>query len=190
MALNAKLYRRFAKLEMDKGRASSSARPTYDWAFGLIGVVSKKVIENTTEQVRSAWENFKISITRPIRTLGSRADDQTLRLSLPLSKAYLNNLITASEIQLRGTPALQHASPPVKGTLEQVTLFTDRYFKLAGIESDIVQNPKPAPSSTIDCKAHCLELSRYIGDLFTGVGDTYKSNPEEMSLFILNVFDL
>ena len=190
MALNAKLCRRLAKLEMDKGRASSSARLTYDWAFRSIGVVSKNIIEQTTEQVRLAWENFKISITRPIRTLCSRADDQTLRLSLPLSKAHLNNLITASEMQSRGAPALQHAYPPVEGTLGQVTLFTDRYFKLARIESDIVQNPKPAPGSAIDCEAHCLELSRCIGDLFTRVGDAYKSNPEEMSLFILNVFDL
>ena len=43
-------------------------------AFGSIGIMSKPIIKQTTEQIRSAGKNFKNSIRSPIRTLALQSN--------------------------------------------------------------------------------------------------------------------
>lgn len=188
MMLKAKLCRRLAKLEMDKSRAHS-ASATYKQLFSSIGPMLKGLIEKATEQVESAWANFKVAIARPIPQLPLRADEQALRLSLPNSEKYLDNLLTLPRAQRRD-PASLHIPPLGDGTMEQVTKFADRYFKLTKLETRIKTKQTLAPEAGLDFQTRCLELAQLIFDLFAAVGDAYDSNPEQMSIFILNLFDL
>ena len=188
MMLKAKLCRRLAKLELDKTRANS-ASVSYKQLFSSIGPTLKGIIEKATGQVESAWANFKVAIARPIPQLPFRADEQALRLSLPNSGKYLDNLLTLPREQRRD-PASLHIPPLADGTMEQVAKFADRYFKLTKLETVIETQKTLAPSAGLDFQARCLELAQLIFDLFAAVGDAYDSNPEQMNIFILNVFDL
>ncbi len=188
MMLNAKLGRRLAKLEMDKTRVPS-ATADYKWLFDSVSPMLKEISEKATQQVESAWAKFKITIARPIPILPPRADEQALQLSLLNSEKYLKNLLTLPRAQRRD-PASLHIPPLGDGTMEQVTKFTDRYFKLARLEGSIEKDRRLPPEPVADCQARCLELANLIIDLFTAVGDAYDSNPEQMSIFVLNLFDL
>jgi hypothetical protein len=186
--LRAKLCRRLAKLEMDKTRVYSAAA-VYNQFFNSVGPMLKGIIEKATVQVESAWAHFKTTIVRPIPALPPRADDQALHLSLPNSEKYLCNLLALPPSQRRD-PASLHIPPSGDGTMEQVTKFTDRYFSLAGLEKGIEKERALTPEPVADCEARCVQLAKLIVDVFTRVGDAYDSNPEQMSIFILNLFDL
>ena len=186
--LKAKLCRRLAKLEMDKNRSDSSP-VIYKILFDSTGPLLKDIIERATQQVESAWANFKRAIVRPIPSLPPRADEQALHLSLQNSGTYLSNLLIPPRAQRRD-PASRHIPPSGDGTMEQVTKFTDRYFSLARLERRIQKERNKTPQPVADCQARCLELARLIIELFDVVGDAYESNPEQMSIFILSLFDL
>ena len=188
MILKAKLCRRLAKLEVDKSQIHSTST-IYKQLFSSISPVLKGIIEKATEQVESTWANFKRVIARRIPTLPSRADEQALHLSLPNSGEYLSDLITLPHVQRRD-PASLHVPPLGDGTMEQVTKFTDHYFNLARLESGIEKGRTLAPNTVAECQARCLKLAKSIADVFTAVGNSYTSNPEQMSIFILNLFDL
>lgn len=65
-------------------------------------------------------------------------------------------------------------------------LFTDQYFKLAQIELGIRYDPQAAYSDG----AGCLDMAVSIKSFVAEFGDAYEADPEQTSLFILNVFDL
>ncbi|KAF4631564.1 hypothetical protein G7Y89_g6567 [Cudoniella acicularis] len=188
MMLRAKLCRRLAKLEMDKTRAYSASAVCNQF-FDSIGPMLKRIIEKATDQVESAWANFKTTIARPIPALPLHADGQALHLSLPNSEKYLYNLLALPPAQRRD-PASLHIPPSGDGTMEQVTKFTDRYFSLARLERGIEKERALSPEPVVDCQARCVQLAKSIAGVFTAVGDAYDSNPEQMSIFILNLFDL
>ena len=183
--LKAKLCRRLAKLEIDKSRPSN----VYGQLFGSVGPLFKETIEKATEQVELAWANYKRTITRQIPKLPSSADEQALHLSLPSSEKYLRNLLSLPHSR-RTDFASPHVPPSGDAAMEQVKVFTDRYFNLAKSESKIKAERQPAPQSVANCEARCVELAKSVADLFTEVGSAYDSNPEQMSIFILNLFDL
>lgn len=186
--LKAKLCRRLAKLEMDKTRVYS-ASAGYKQLFSSISPLLKGIIEQATEQVESAWAKFKRAITRPIPKLPSHADEQALHLSLPNSEKYLFNLLTLSHAQ-RANIALLDIHPSGDGAMEQVKNFADCYYNLARLEGKIEVERPLTPKSVADCQSHCLKLAESITELFTAVGSAYDSNPEQVSIFILNLFDL
>ena len=74
--------------------------------------------------------------------------------------------------------------------MEQVTNFTNRYFSLARLESGIETERTSLPEPVVDCQARCVQLAKSIVNVFTMVRDAYDSNPEQMSIFILSLFDL
>jgi hypothetical protein len=190
MMLKAKLCRRLAKLEMDKTRACPAASAVYKRLFDSVGPMLKGIIKQATEQVESAWANFKIKIARPIPVLPLYANEQALRLSLLNSKKYLGNLLTLPPHVQRGGPASLRIPPSCDGTMEQVTKFTDRYFNLARLESSIKMGRTLATEPVTDYPTRCCKLAELIVELFSAVGDAYDSNPAQMSIFILNLFDL
>ena len=185
MMLKAKLCRRLAKLELDKTRVQS-ASAVYQLLFASTGSIFKGVIERATRQVESAWANFKTRITRSIPKLPHRADEQALHLSLPNSGKHLDNLLTLPSAQRRELASLNLCDI----TMKQFTSFTDRYVSLARTEWNIEIEPALTSEPVADSEARCLQLAKSIADLFTAVGDAYDLNPEQMSIFILNLFDL
>ncbi|KAH8590942.1 hypothetical protein B0O99DRAFT_690999 [Bisporella sp. PMI_857] len=187
LILRAKLCRRLAKLEMEKTRVCL-ASPVYSQLFSSVGPTLKSIIEKTAAQVEPAWANFKATIERPVPRLPPHADEQALKLSLPNSKQYLYSLLAPTASQLRG-PMLNipHLGD---GIIEQVTKFADRYFSLTKLEKGIEKESKLSSETVADSKTRCIEVAQSIVNMFTFVGDAYNSNPEQMSIFILNLFDL
>ncbi|KAM3084368.1 hypothetical protein ACMFMG_001526 [Clarireedia jacksonii] len=188
MALKAKLCRRLAKLEMDKHTAKS-ASSVYEQLFSLIGPMLKRIIQKATEQIESAWVNFKAAIARPIPMLPLYADEQDFRLSLPNSQKYIRDILNLSRTQKK-RPISMHISPSIDGIMEEATKFADLYMKLARLETEIEAEHNLAPMLVEDCQARCIGLAGSIINLFTETGDAYNSNPEQMSIFILDIFDL
>jgi hypothetical protein len=187
MMLKAKLCRRLAKLEMDRARVHS-ASAVYKLLFASTGLIVKEVIGRATKHVESAWANFKTTITRPIPKLPRRADEQALHLSLPSSGKHLHDLLTLPNAQRRQLASL-HVPPFCDVTREQFTNFTDRYVNLARTEWNIEMEPASTSGTIAGAETRCLQLAKSIIDLFNSVGDGYDLNPEQMSIFILNLFD-
>jgi hypothetical protein len=185
MMLKAKLCRRLAKLEMDKTIAPN----IYKQLFSSSGPLFKQIIEKAAEQVELAWEQFKISITRPIPKLPSRADQKALYLSLPNSGKHLFELLTLSRTQQRNDVSLR--VPPLgDGMIGQVRDFTDFYFNLTKLENKIEAQQPPPTQSAAKYQALCSEQAKTISHFFTAVGGAYDSDPEQRSIFILNLFVL
>lgn len=186
--LKAKLCRRLAKLEMDKNQASFVS-PVYNQLFDSIGPLFKKVIRKATEHVELTWADFKKTTTRKIPRLPSRADEQALRLSLLNSEKYILDVLTLPHAKRAGPASLKVPSFDDEA-IERFQSFTDGYFNLAGMERKIEIEQKSVPEPLAVCRARCVELAQSIGELFTAVGSAYGANPEQMSNFILNLFDL
>ena len=185
MMLRAKICRRLAKLEQEKG----SSLTVYDHLFTVAGPFCKETIMRITKAIESAWEKFKRDTTRLVPRLAPRADQQALYLSLPNSGAYLQSVMNSPRTQKK----TQHHwdLPPLHdSTIEQVEQFTDLYFKLAKLESDIEKHQVPHLNKRSTPQSRCIKLAEAISDLFKTVGAAYDSNAEQMSIFILSLFTL
>lgn len=135
LLLRSKICRRLAKLEMEKAQQEDGS--IYHEFFNAARTWLMASIDVVTKQMTLMWDNFKTKTTRKVERLPSFASPNDLRLSLPASGEYLDNL-------LRFRPAPQ----PVQGKslsslrvkdegIKQVMRFTERYFDLADIEKDI-----------------------------------------------------
>jgi hypothetical protein len=183
--LRAKICRRLAKLEQEKDNSPD----IYDHLFTVAGPVFKETIMRVTNVVESAWAKFKRETTRPVPRLSPRADQQALYLSLPNSGAYLQGVLNLPRSQ-KNTHLSWNLPRLHDSTIEQVEQFTDMYFKLAKMESKIETHQLPQLSTTSTLQSRCTKLAEAISDLFKTVGAAYDSNPEQMSIFILNLFTL
>ncbi|KAI9772801.1 MAG: hypothetical protein M1839_002302 [Geoglossum umbratile] len=188
--LKAKLCRRLAKLEVDKARAPASLRHVYIQMFTAVGPIFQEAIQEATERIDSAWAAFKNTIRRPIPSLPLRADDKDLRLRLPYSSPYLRNILKLPLGRNQKPSSLASSLPPTKVTTEPLRVFADRYFSLTEMERKIESSDWKIPSSMTKCEKCCVTLAKRIESYLETVGDSYDSSPEQMSIFILDLFDL
>lgn len=188
LMLKSKLCRRLAKLEMDKTQ-DVSVSAVYKQLFDSISPHFKEIIGKATEHVELIWSNYKKSIARKIPKLPSRANEQDLRLSLPNSERYFFDILNLPRAK-RPDPGSLKVPSTNDGAIEQFQSFTNGYFNLAGLERKIELEQKLVPELPADCEARTVELARSIDTLFTAVGSAYDANPEQMSIFILSLFDL
>ncbi|KAH8814811.1 hypothetical protein F5884DRAFT_151839 [Xylogone sp. PMI_703] len=186
MLLKAKLCRRLAKLELDK---TGSASEIYCRLFGSFRPLFEGIIRKVVNQIDVAWNNFKRKSTRPIPRLPRKAYDQDLYLSLPNSGKYLLDLLHTPHWQQRRIAGLAAPSLSI-GTTKTVKSFTDRYFKLAELDEAIAAESLSTIPNISTCEAKCLKIARSISEIFSMIDDVSNSNPEEMSIFILNIFSL
>lgn len=187
--LRAKLCRRIAKLETEKTRVASCSSAVYKDLFGSLSPLFKTIIQAGTAKVEAAWNKHKKSTTKVVPKLPPHADEHSLNLSLPDSGKRLENILqSCSELwvssKARNTPRLSD------GMAEEARNFVDSYFKLAQTESDIERRQRLTTSSVATCRTRCLELARSINELFATVGKAYESNTEQLSIFILSLFDM
>ncbi|KAI9683344.1 MAG: hypothetical protein M1829_005414 [Trizodia sp. TS-e1964] len=186
--LRAKVCRRLAKLVMDKDLAGTTSG-LHMQLFTSVEPLITQIIEKTTLQIDLAWENYKRSIVRRIPKLPSRADPSSLTLSLPNSGDYLKKLINLPRFgQKKSSPS--HFLPMRDTTVEQAGRFASRYFKLLRLETQIEKDLTPTPTTVVLCESRCVMLAESIANLFLEVGSAYDSNPEQLSAFILNLFDI
>jgi hypothetical protein len=189
VTLRAKLCRRLAKLEMEKLRVSESTSAIYKLLFGSVGALCEKTIVNATKQVESAWNNFKKVVTRHIPKIPSRADQSSLCLSLPISGEYLRNLLYLTP-SIRPSRVVLRLPPLGDSTIKQVRNLADRYFEVAKFDLSAENEAFPATESKMVCETRCIEFAESIRNLFSVAHDICASKPDQMSLFILKVFEL
>jgi hypothetical protein len=185
MTLRAKICRRLAKLEQEKGNSSA----VYEHLFTVAGPFFKETITRITKLAESAWEKFKRETTRRIPKLSARADQQALYLSLPNSGAYLDSILTLPRIRKK-TQFSFNLPPLHDSAIEQVEQFTDMYFNLAKLEDKIETHQIPQLTTVSNLQSRCITLAEEISDLFMAVGTAYDSNPEQISIFILSLFTI
>lgn len=186
MMIQAKLCHRIAKLEIEKTQCST-ASSIYESMFDSLGPAFESVIANVSHQMESVWATFKKSITKSIPLLPCRADTSATRLSLPNSGKYLDDLLALSRM-----PQVNNSSqPPSADDIKsQRTPFVTKIFKLVEFETKIKNLDKLTPRSSQACEARCVTFAATINDYFALIGTELDDNPEQMSLVILNLFDL
>ncbi|KAI0600730.1 hypothetical protein F4775DRAFT_48634 [Biscogniauxia sp. FL1348] len=208
--LRAKLGRRMAKLELElemerkrsksnpksDSKSDSKSDPTTaracDVLFAHFRPVIETAIKEATAQVETAWEAFKRASTPHIPTLHWRAPASALTLSLPNSGRYLDRLLANPRSKKVVLPSLTLPNP-LDHAITQAQKFTDHVFQLASTEASLEASlrddglPKKAK---VDHETRCQQLSRQIAQVFSQVGTTYNSDPEQMSAMILAVFAL
>ncbi|CBX97993.1 hypothetical protein LEMA_P094020.1 [Plenodomus lingam JN3] len=185
MTLRAKVCRRLAKLEQEKSKSPE----LYGSLFITTAAFFKESIIKVTHLVNLAWEKFRRDTTRSVPHLPTRADQQSLFLSLPNSGSYLQNVLKLPRAQERTSPSLQ--LPPLHDTtVEQVEKFTDMYHGLTRLESKIEKQEEPQLIGDRTLESICEKLSEAILGLMNTVGAAYNSDPEQMSIFILSLFRL
>lgn len=64
--LQAKLARRLAKLEVEKGQASPNVRAVYDASFAALGAIFSESLRKASKRLGVMWNGFKQEIQRPI----------------------------------------------------------------------------------------------------------------------------
>jgi hypothetical protein len=163
--------------------------PFYEQLFDSVGALCEKIIVQATKQVETAWVKFKKSITRHIPRIPSRAGEGSLYLSLPISGQYLRNL-------LYQTPRIQHSRvtldlPPLDdNTIRQARNLSNQYFKFAKLDMSPKHGAVLISESKAICETRCIGLAEDIDNLFSVAHDVCTSKPDQMSIFILNAFEL
>lgn len=186
LVLRAKLCRRLAKLEHEKSEASGSARELYQRLFDTVGAQCESIITGASHQIETAWDNFKRKTTRRIPLLPSRAEESSLRLSLPRSGDHLRKLLLQTPTSSAYADPLDLRLPPIDNTaIHGPSELARRYFKLADLEAS---GPSLADG---DCQARCIAIAGSIADLLSiAEFKSYTQKPDQMSIFILRVFEL
>ncbi|PLB47748.1 hypothetical protein P170DRAFT_510506 [Aspergillus steynii IBT 23096] len=188
--LQAKLCRRLAKLDTVKERSDPLLKTHYAQMFKALGPIYQRSIDNMTQVTKSSWNAFKNSVSRKIPRLPKRAGSEDLRLSLPNSGVYLQEIINETQSRRSGHRTTDRkALDQTKGT-QQFRDLTARYSLLAQTELAIEAKSRTTPASKGDAVKLCLEYASQIDEYMEMVGDAYGSNPEQMSVFTLTLFEL
>lgn len=192
--LRAKLCRRLAKLEIEKVNSAVTVFSTFQSLFTTIGPLCQKSIHIATKSFESEWDSFKRRIQRRIPLLPSYAQEKDLRLTLPNSSAYFREILGLPQSPSPwNRPAVDlDAISPNSGrtTTEEFEALTRRYSSLAEKELAIESEKHEVSTNQRKCEALCLDLASRIDDYLHAVGDAYENNPEQMSVFILCIFEL
>ncbi|KAH8698926.1 hypothetical protein BGW36DRAFT_406791 [Talaromyces proteolyticus] len=191
--LKAKLCRRLAKLELEIGKLDEFPGISNPGLSTKTMEICQKSIEITTRHSMEAWKSFKAAFKRQIPTLAQWAHDDDFRLRMPNSSPYLREVLNhkTGHLNLESKIAKKGLSNPntKKTTTEQFDALTMKYSALADIEMSIETSTRDVP---IDQRrqTQCNTVASEIESYFGAVGDAYEDNPEQMSIFILSLFEM
>ncbi|THC92491.1 hypothetical protein EYZ11_008029 [Aspergillus tanneri] len=191
--LKTKLCRRLAKLETDKQNSSEGVRDAYARVFATIGPYCQQSISKATAIFEAKWKSFRNTLCRRIPLLPNRAEDKDLKLALRNSLGYMGHILNPSQVstwvQRTVDPAMlgQHSR---KDTTEQFGALMTRYFLLAEKERAIESDARDIPESKDRCEALCIDLAHQINEYIGAVGNAYDYDPEQISIFVLSIFEM
>lgn len=193
--LVAKLARRLDKLEVAKKQALPDDQPLYDRMFATFGDTFRRATKWANDEIEVAWGKFKRSVQRCVPPLSRRADPSHLKLDLPNSAPYLEQVL--SRHQFSGSAASSFVSKQhqidfnVSGvTTRRFKEFADQYYSLSEFETRIEEKRLLETTSTMSQEERCLELAQTISEYLDQVGGAYDQNPEQKSIMILTVLEL
>lgn len=191
--LRAKLCRRLAKLETEKARSSPSSVSMYAGLFRKIGSFCQKAIDMATSSIEAQWSTFKSDSRRKVPRLPRHAFDRELGLTLSNSGSYLQRVFGQAKFKTLQQPLIDPATlNPNSGriTTEFFESMRKQYFILEELDMDIesfIYTPSIYPR---ECDNQCMRMATRICNYLDVVGSACDDNTEQMSTFILNVFDL
>ncbi|KAL3476926.1 hypothetical protein BJX99DRAFT_258041 [Aspergillus californicus] len=193
--LKVKLCRRLAKLDAEKEELSDTRR-AINVSMHVIGVIEPyctRSIDNATTAIRNEWESWKRGFLRQVPKLPSRASADDLRLTLPNSIEYFRNILKPRQVFAPRAKVIEPkllAEIAEKNTTKQFATLTKSYSLLEAFETRIELSAFDIPCTTEAIEKECIHLASSITDYIDAVGNAYDDNPEQISLFILTVFDL
>ncbi|KAI1434570.1 hypothetical protein GGR50DRAFT_391374 [Xylaria sp. CBS 124048] len=189
ITLRAKLCRRMVKLEKERSGISAAEADIYESLFAQVSPVIEAAVEEANDKVVTAWENFKQATTRRVTRLPRYAPDSSLSLSLPNSGAYLDNVLNTRFTQQVNCVS-DELPPSNHKAVTKSREFTDRIFSLAAMETRAVDDKMLDTDTLGHPEVKCVELAAQIRQVFSEIGTTYDSDPEQMSTIILCLFSL
>lgn len=186
LTLRQKLSRRLVKIEQEQANHPS---PVTEALVHSTETIFHDIIQGATSKIELAWTNFKKSTIRVIPLIPRQANDKETSLLLPNSWAYLDGCLRAQTMPhktLVTVSSIENSCDERTGNFHK---FICLYTKLAREEEKIERDQIPCPQLAEECKNRCCDLAQRIEGLFNEAGSAYKDNPEQMSIFILNVFE-
>ncbi|KAL5336549.1 hypothetical protein BJX70DRAFT_400495 [Aspergillus crustosus] len=193
--LKAKLCRRLAKLDVENDDLIVTRPAANAYVDVLKGIqpFCTKAIDNATIVMKNEWETWKKNSRRRVPKLPSRAEPNDFRLTLPNSNAYLRDVLNPRKhcpTETKDLSPSHLADITAKSTTEQFATLTKRYSMLAAREADIELNTLQSPPSTDGPEKECMDRAAAITDYIKTVDDAYDGDPEQMSIFILSIFQM
>ncbi|KAL2868108.1 uncharacterized protein BJX67DRAFT_387489 [Aspergillus lucknowensis] len=193
--LRVKLCRRLAKLETEKKSLRGPKNTTHQHTEVLKVVEDSctKSIDAAATALENEWKNWKKNFQRRVPKLPSHASPSDFRLTLPNSNEYFREIL---EPRRQRHPLARDIDPRLlsgiasKNTSKQFAALSKTYSSLAIREAAIESNPAEVPRAQEEIESNCIDLASSITNYMSAVGDAYDNDPEQMSLFILNIFDL
>ncbi|KAK7749315.1 hypothetical protein SLS62_008284 [Diatrype stigma] len=189
ITLRAKLCRRMAKLEMDRKESKSENTEVYDLLFSRIGHTVSTVVRDATAQVEAAWKSYKQAINRHIPKLPRRAPEHALRLSLPNSGAYLDNLLSSKPRDTAEHTTL--ALPQLDESIRRIQEYTMNIYHLASLDKEAKLDELETRSGGGASNGQDVrQFANRIYNVLADVGTTYDDDPEQRSAMVLTLFTL
>ena len=191
----AKLARRLDKLEVARKQALPQDQLLYEMMFATLRQTFRRATKRANHAIETAWENFKKSIERPIKSLPLKADRKHMILSLPNSGPYLEQVL--SRYTSPGSPISRLApdQPQIDFNISGATTrrfreFADRYYSLSRSESRVEEQRLLLSTPTTDQEGQCLKFAEIIDSYLNKIGGAYDHNPEQKSIMVLTVMEL
>ncbi|KAK2757274.1 hypothetical protein FQN54_004788 [Arachnomyces sp. PD_36] len=190
--LKTKLCRRLAKLETEKDSIQDPHLIyTYQHLFEIVGPMCQESISFATDKFEREWSCFKDEIRRQVPLLPFRASEKDLHLELPKSSVFLRNVIDSWRRPQKSSKDAKSVDPDSSAKdMEQFTDLTEKHDSIAKLELDIEIETRSVPKTKSECGMMCADIATRIEDYTASAGKVYRDDPEQLSTFILSIFEL
>ncbi|PYI00078.1 hypothetical protein BO71DRAFT_454866 [Aspergillus ellipticus CBS 707.79] len=191
--LNSKLCRRLAKLEAEKEKLQSTVQAAHTRLASQLNPFFEQCVSMTKASMGKKWEIFKSTTQRKITHLPFRAEKSDHYLSLTNSLPYLQEILDDpwKESQRREEVSITLVVKRARGnTTEQFNSLWTRYSLLAQLELTLELEKREIPRLRSAAEQICISTADKIEHYLTTISNTYEGDPEQLGVFILNVFEL
>ncbi|KAL4806252.1 hypothetical protein BDV18DRAFT_160319 [Aspergillus unguis] len=192
--LKVKLCRRMAKLDNEKDALTTTRHAIHAYMHVIRLMQSHLAsIDTATTALEIQWSAWRQDFRRRVPKLPSRSSPEDSFLTLPNSIGYIREILRPRKLSIQIAKRIDPKrleEIAVRSTSKQFAQMTKTYSALAYREAVIGSTVFETPSTPEAIKGNCIELSSAITTYIDAVGDAYDGDSEQMSLFILNVFEL
>jgi hypothetical protein len=190
--LKAKIARRLGKLHVERTQAIDVVRDVYDRVLLSIEPFCGHAIQKTITHLEQTWSTFKQQTIRHVPSLPTRASADDLRLSLPNSGQYLQEIFSRP-LSGNSQPVIRPQNPSeymMKIPSEAQAKLTTLYSLHGEIETAVEIDTESTMESLKDCEKLCGTYAGQISYYMSTVRHHYLDCPHQKSIFLLTLLDL
>jgi hypothetical protein len=189
--LKTKLCRRLAKLEAEKQRCSTAVCISISRSVIAVEKRCRESISLANSSFEVNWHAFKAETQRKIPHLPLTAQEEDLQFSLTNSASHLQQILNNCPVQVNHAHDQKLiGSERGETATEAYETIVARYSPLAETELTILSKARQISANNERPEFSCVSLASQIDDYLNSAGDCYHRDPEQMSVFILTVFQL